>query len=96
MASVDAGKARNLGILGHGGSGKTMLIEHILHKAGRTSRVGKIEDGNTVGDYLDEEKERQQTICMKLMTVDWKGSRVHLLDHPGYVDFAGEIAASSP
>jgi elongation factor G len=96
MASVDAGKVRNLGILGHGGSGKTMLIEHILHKAGRTSRVGKIEDGNTVGDYLDEEKERQQTICMKLMTVDWKGSRVHLLDHPGYVDFAGEIAASTP
>ncbi len=96
MASVDAGKVRNLGILGHGGSGKTMLIEHILHKAGRTSRVGKIEDRNTVGDYLDEEKERQQTICMKLMTVDWKGSRVHLLDHPGYVDFAGEIAASTP
>ena len=96
MASVDAGKVRNVGILGHGGSGKTMLIEHILHKAGKTSRLGKIEDKNTVGDYLDEEKERQQTICMKLMTVDWKGSRVHLVDHPGYVDFAGEIAASTP
>ena len=96
MASVDAGKVRNVGILGHGGSGKTMLIEHILHKAGRTSRIGKIEDGNTAGDYLDEEKERQQTICMKLMTVEWKGSRVHIVDHPGYVDFAGEIAASTP
>ena len=94
--AIDASKVRNVGILGHGGSGKTMLIEHILHKAGRTSRIGKIEDGNTAGDYLDEEKERQQTICMKLMTVEWKGSRVHIVDHPGYVDFAGEIAASTP
>ncbi len=96
MASVDASKVRNVGILGHGGSGKTMLIENILHKAGKTSRVGKIADGNTVGDYLDEEKERQQTICMKLMTLDWKGSRIHLVDHPGYVDFIGEVAASTP
>lgn len=96
MASVDASKVRNVGILGHGGAGKTMLIEHILFKAGKTSRIGKIADGNTVGDYLDEEKERQQTICMKLMQLDWKGSRIHLVDHPGYVDFIGEVAASTP
>ena len=96
MASVDASKVRNVGILGHGGAGKTMLIEHILFKAGKTGRLGKIADGNTVGDYLDEEKERKQTICMKLMHVDWKGSRIHLVDHPGYVDFIGEVAASTP
>ena len=96
MASVDASKVRNVGILGHGGAGKTMLIEHILHKAGKTNRLGKIADGNTVGDYLDEEKERQQTICMKLMNVEWQGSRIHLVDHPGYVDFLGEVAASAP
>ncbi|HOT49462.1 MAG TPA: elongation factor G [Candidatus Hydrogenedentes bacterium] len=96
MANMDASKVRNVGILGHGGAGKTMLIEHILHKAGKTSRIGRIADGNTAGDYLDEEKERQQTICMKLMHVDWKGSRIHLVDHPGYVDFLGEVAASTP
>ena len=96
MVSVDANKVRNVGILGHGGAGKTMLIEHILFKAGKTNRLGKIADGNTMGDYLDEEKERQQTICMKVMTVDWKGSRVHLVDHPGYADFLGEVAASTP
>lgn len=95
MASIDASKVRNVGVLGHGGAGKTMLIEHILHKAGKTNRLGKIQDGNTVGDYLDEEKERQQTICLKLMHVDWKGSRVHLVDHPGYADFLGEVAAST-
>ncbi len=96
MANIDASKVRNVGILGHGGAGKTMLIEHILHKAGKTSRLGKIADRNTSGDYLDEEKERQQTICMKLMHVDWKGSRIHMIDHPGYVDFIGEVAASTP
>ncbi len=96
MAKVDAGKIRNVGILGHGGAGKTMLIEHILHKVGKTNRLGKIAEGNTVGDYLDEEKERQQTIAMKLMHLDWKGSRIHLVDHPGYVDFLGEVAASVP
>lgn len=96
MASVDAGTVRNVGILGHGGTGKTMLIEHILHDAGVTNRLGKIEEGNTVGDYLEEEIQRQQTISMKLMHCDWHGTRLHLVDHPGYVDFIGEVAASTP
>ncbi|HOJ33726.1 MAG TPA: elongation factor G [Candidatus Hydrogenedentes bacterium] len=96
MTSVDADKVRNVGILGHGGTGKTMLIEHILHAAGVTNRIGKVEDGNTVGDYLEEEIQRQQTICMKLMHVNWNGARIHLVDHPGYVDFIGEVAASVP
>jgi elongation factor G len=96
MATVDPGKVRNVGILGHGGTGKTMLIEHILHAAGKTSRLGAINEGNTVGDYLEQEVERQQTISMKLMHVDWNGSRVHLVDHPGYVDFVGEVASSTP
>ena len=96
MATVDPGKVRNVGILGHGGTGKTMLIEHILHAAGKTSRIGTIAEGNTVGDYLEQEVERQQTISMKLMHVDWNGSRVHLVDHPGYVDFVGEVASSTP
>lgn len=96
MATIDASRVRNLGVLGHGGSGKTMLIENILFKAGKTNRLGKIEDGNTAGDYLDEEKARQQTIALKLFNIEWKGSRIHMADHPGYVDFAGEIAASTP
>lgn len=96
MATGDATAVRNVGIVGHGGAGKTMLIEHILHAAGKTGRMGSISDGNTVGDYLEEEIERQQTISMKLMHVDWKGTRVHLVDHPGYADFVGELAASAP
>ncbi|MBI4557707.1 MAG: GTP-binding protein, partial [Candidatus Hydrogenedentes bacterium] len=96
MASLDASKVRNVGILGHGGTGKTILIEHILHAAGKTNRLGKISEGNTVGDYLDQEIERQQTLCLKLMHCDWNGTRIYIVDHPGYMDFLGEVAASTP
>ncbi|MCC6699232.1 MAG: elongation factor G [Candidatus Hydrogenedentes bacterium] len=96
MASTESGSVRNVGILGHGGTGKTMLIEHVLHAAGKTNRLGKIQDGNTVCDYLEEEIQRKQTISMKLAHLDWKGTRVHLVDHPGYADFLGEVAASVP
>jgi elongation factor G len=96
MAGAEPGGVRNVGIVGHGGTGKTMLIEHCLHDAGVTNRVGTIEAGNTVGDYLEEEIERKQTIAMKLMHCDWNGTRIHLVDHPGYVDFIGEVAASAP
>lgn len=94
--ATDPRKVRNVGIVGHGGVGKTMLIEHVLHAAGKTNRLGKIADGNTVGDYLEEETARHQTIQMKLMHVDWSGTRVHFVDHPGYADFIGEVASSSP
>ena len=96
MSNADGSKVRNVGIAGHGGTGKTMLIEHVLHAAGITKRLGTIAEGNTVGDYLEEEVARQQTITMKLMHVDWNGVRVHLVDHPGYADFVGELAASTP
>ena len=92
----DPGKVRNVGILGHGGVGKTMLLEHILHDCGVTNRLGSIEDKNTVCDYLEEEQERQQSIAMKLTHVDYEGVRIHMVDHPGYVDFLGEVAASTP
>ena len=95
MATVDAAKVRNVGIVGHGGCGKTMLIEHILHVTGKTNRLGSIESGNTVGDYLEEEIEHGHTVSMKLMNVEWNGGRIHLIDHPGYLDFIGELASSS-
>ncbi len=96
MSSAESGSVRNVGILGHGGTGKTMLIEHALHAAGKTNRLGKIQEGNTVCDYLEEEIQRQQTISMKLTNLDWDGTRIHLVDHPGYADFLGEVASSVP
>ncbi len=95
MAKIDPAKVRNVGIVGHGGVGKTTIIEHILHDAGVTSRLGTIEEKNTVCDYLDEERDRQHTITMSLAHFEQDGSRIHLVDHPGYSDFLGEVAASS-
>jgi elongation factor G len=93
---LNGAKVRNVGILGHGGTGKTSLIEHVLHAAGKTTRLGRVQDGNTVCDYLEEEIQRKQTISMKLAHVDWEGIRIHMVDHPGYADFLGEVAASAP
>jgi elongation factor G len=95
MAQFDPRKVRNVGLAGHGGVGKTMLVERILYSAGITSRFGSIEDGNTVCDYLEDEKDRKCSITMKLIHLDWKGTRIHIVDQPGYSDFIGELAASS-
>ena len=96
MATMNPDKVRNVGIVGHGGVGKTTLVERILHNLGITSRLGSVEEGNTVCDYLEEEMERKCTIAMKLVNITWNDSRIHLIDHPGYVDFLGEVAASTP
>lgn len=96
MATIDPAKVRNVGFLGHGGVGKTMLVERILNEAGVTNRLGAVEDGNTVSDYLEDEIERKHSIAMKLVHLDWNGYRIHIVDHPGYVDFLGEVASSTP
>lgn len=95
MSMIDPSRIRNVGILGDGGAGKTLLLEHVLFDTGVVNRVGSIEEGTTVGDYLQEEIEHHHTVTMKLAHVDWKERRIHLVDHPGYADFVGEVAASS-
>ena len=96
MSTSNGSHVRNVGIMGHGGVGKTILLEHLLHLAGATKRVGNIVEGSTVGDYLEEEKAHGHTISLKLMHLDWNGSRTHLVDHPGYADFIGELVATMP
>lgn len=95
MAMIDPARIRNVGILGDGGAGKTTLLEHVLFDTGVVNRVGSVEEGTTVGDYLEEEKEHHHTVTMKLAHVEWQGERIHLVDHPGYADFVGDVAASS-
>ncbi len=94
MSNFEAKDVRNLGLIGHGGTGKTSLAEHILTKTGKTSRAGSIDAGNTVGDYLEEEIARKFTISLKLMHTERKKTRIYMVDNPGYADFVAEMVAS--
>ena len=83
---------RNICLLGHGSNGKTMLAESMLHLTGAIDRLGKITDGNTVSDFDAEEIRRQISISASTMYVDYKDTRINIIDTPGYFDFAGEAA----
>lgn len=96
MGTFDPAKVRNVGIAGHSGTGKTTLIEHLLRDAGLTSRLGTVEEGNTVCDYLEEEIAQKHTVAMKLCHLDWHGARIHFVDLPGSPDFVGEMASVAP
>jgi elongation factor G len=85
---------RNLAFIGHGGSGKTSLSELILYTAGETTRIGKVEEGNTVSDYTPNEIEKQISISTGLMHVEWNNKKLNILDTPGYSDFIGEVKAA--
>jgi len=80
---------RNVVFLGHGGCGKTSLIEAILHKTGVINRLGTVEDKTTVSDFDDEEKQRQHSISSSLMHTTYHNKFINLLDTPGYPDFIG-------
>lgn len=81
---------RNVGIVGHGGGGKTSLISAILFDTGATTRLGRVEDGNTTTDYDDEEIERKITISAKLAFCEWNKTKINLLDTPGFGAFIQE------
>jgi elongation factor G len=85
---------RNLAFIGHGGSGKTSLSELILYTSGETTRIGKVEEGNTVSDYTPNEIEKQISISTGLMHVEWNNKKLNILDTPGYSDFIGEVKAA--
>lgn len=81
---------RNIAILGHGGCGKTTLVEAMAFATGVTSRQGKVDDGNTISDYDKEEIKRKFSISTSLVPIEWDYWKINLLDTPGYLDFIGE------
>ncbi len=85
---------RNIVVLGHSGSGKTSLTECMLFEAGQTNRLGNISDQTTTSDYTNIEKERGNSIFSTLMNVQWKDSKINIIDTPGYDDFIGEVISS--
>ena len=84
-------KIRNVCLLGHGGSGKTSLVEAIAYLSGITSRLGKVADGNTLSDYSKEEQKRQFSISTSVIPIEWEGHKINIMDTPGYFDFVGEV-----
>lgn len=94
MKTFASNRLRNIGIFSHGGAGKTSLTEAILYNAGHITRLGKVDDGNTVTDYLPEEIKRKVTVNATLAPVEWKDCKINLMDTPGYSDFIGEVRAT--
>ena len=94
MNVYDADHIRNVVLLGHQGSGKTMLAEAMLRCAGSIKRMGSIEEGTTVSDYHESEKERQMSIFTSLVHAEWKHYKINILDTPGYPDFSGEVVTA--
>ncbi len=84
-------KIRNVVLLGHGGSGKTSLVESMAYLAGITTRMGKVDDGNTISDFGKEEQKRKFSIYTSIVPVEWEGMKINVLDTPGYMDFTGEV-----
>jgi elongation factor G len=81
---------RNVGLMGHNGTGKTSLAESILYYSKITDRLGKIEDGTTVLDFDTEEKKRQFSISLSVAPIELDHVKINLIDIPGYADFQGE------
>lgn len=93
MKAYPSDRIRNVLLAGHGGTGKTTIAEALLHLTGRTNRVGRVEDGTTVLDFEEEEKQKGFSVSLAGAPVEWQDFKVNLLDAPGYADFIGEVQA---
>lgn len=82
---------RNVVLLGHGGSGKTSLVEAMAYVSGAINRMGKISDHNTISDFDKEEQKRGFSISTTLTPIEWEKAKINVLDTPGYFDFVGEV-----
>ena len=92
MKQYDAKKILNIAFAGHSGCGKTSVAESILYLAKASDRLGKIADGNTVLDFDSEEIKRQASIMTAVAPIEWKGTKINIIDTPGLFDFAGGVA----
>ncbi|HUZ81640.1 MAG TPA: elongation factor G [Gaiellaceae bacterium] len=91
---IEAGKIRNVAVVGHRGTGKTSLVEAMLFQAGKTNRLGTIEAGTTVSDWDEDEQKRQMSLSASLCTCDWQGRKLNFIDTPGDSGFQADTVAS--
>ncbi len=91
MKSFSVTNVRNVGLCAHGGHGKTTLAEAMLFASGAISRMGRVDEGTSVSDYDPEETHRHVSVQLSLLPLEWKGTKVNVVDTPGYADFYGEV-----
>src|SRR5499427_2899773 len=87
-------KVRNIGIIAHIDAGKTTTTERILFYTGKTHRIGSVDEGTTVTDWMEQERERGITIVSAAISAEWKGYQINVIDTPGHIDFTAEVQRS--
>jgi len=85
---------RNIGIIAHIDAGKTTTTERVLYYTGKTYRIGSVDDGTTVTDWMEQERERGITIVSAAVSAEWKGHLINIIDTPGHIDFTAEVQRS--
>jgi elongation factor G len=85
---------RNVALVSHGGAGKTTLGEAMLYLSGAITRIGRVEDGNTVSDFEEEEIRRQLSLSTSILPIEYEEHKLNVLDTPGYTDFIGEVVSA--
>ncbi len=91
---IEAGKIRNVAVVGHRGTGKTSLVEALLFQSGKTNRLGTIEAGTTVSDWDEDEQKRQMSLSASLCSCEWQGRKLNFIDTPGDSGFQADTVAS--
>jgi len=87
-------QVRNIGIIAHIDAGKTTTTERILFYTGKTHRIGSVDEGTTVTDWMEQERERGITIVSAAVTAEWNGTQINIIDTPGHIDFTAEVQRS--
>ncbi len=94
MKDFGTAAIRNLALVGHGGTGKTSMADAILHLAKVSSRLGSVDDGTSLFDYDDEEKNRNISIRAAVGSFEWEKHKINMIDTPGYDDFVGDVVVA--
>jgi elongation factor G len=94
LRQYSADRIRNVGLFGHGGAGKTSLAEALLFDTKATTRLGRVEEGNTVTDYDPDEIKRGISVSAALAPVEWRETKINVIDAPGYADFIGDVKSA--
>ena len=94
MKDYQTSKIRNVALVGHNGSGKTTFVERALFSTGATTRMGSVQAGTAVMDYDEEEVARNSSVSASLAPIEFKGTKINMLDTPGFMDFIGEVNSS--